>query len=139
MGSFCAREEVAKSLAPGMHAATFGGNPLACAAALATFKIIEEENLLENCREMGQYMMEKLESLKNSYSAVKEVRGKGLIIALQLDRPGAAIVTKLREKGFLINCIQDSALRFLPPLIITKPEIDQLVEVLDQILSEELK
>lgn len=127
------KEEV---LTPGTHASTYGGNPLVAAAALAVFKTIEKEKLLKNAEEMGAYLKSKLLALKEKYSFIKEVRGIGLMLGVELDRPGADIINRLREKGLLINCTQECVLRIMPAMIVTKRQIDQAVRILDQVLAE---
>ena len=136
IGAMMAKEEVAASLVPGKHATTFGGNALACAAAVAVIEAIEEENLLENADQLGRYTMEKLEMLKQKHSIIDSVRGVGLMIGVQLNSSGAEIVNKCLENGLRINCTQGTVLRFMPPMIATKSQIDQAIEILDGVLSE---
>ena len=121
---------------PGSHASTYGGNPLVCAAALAVFKAIRKEKLLQNTEAMGRYLRDKLNGLKQKYSFIKEVRGKSLMLGVELDRPGASVVDKARELGLLINCTQDKVLRIMPALTVTKRMIDRAVAILDRALSE---
>jgi len=136
IGAMMARAEVAASLVPGKHATTFGGNALVCAAAIATIEAIEEENLLENAVELGQYTKGKLEQLKQKHSIIESVRGVGLMIGVQLAGAGAKIVDKCLENGLRINCTQGTVLRFMAPMIATQEQIDQAVEILDGVLSE---
>jgi len=136
IGAMMAREEVAASLVPGKHASTFGGNALVCAAAVAVIEAIEEENLLQNAAEMGQYIKDKLEQLKQKHSTINSVRGVGLMIGVQLTGPGKEIVDKCMEKGLRINCTQGTVLRFMSPMIATKEQIDQAIEILDIVLTE---
>ena len=136
IGAMMAKEEVAASLVPGKHASTFGGNALACAAAIAVIEAIEENNLLENAVELGQYTKDKLGKLKQKHYVIDNVRGIGLMIGVQLTSPGAGIVDKCLEKGLRINCTCDSVLRFMPPMIATKDQIDQAVDILDSVLSD---
>ena len=136
IGAMMASEEVAASLVPGKHATTFGGNALVCAAAVAVIKAIEEENLLENANKLGQYTMDKLSQLKQKHAIIDGVRGVGLMIGVQLTSPGAAIVGKCLDKGLRINCTQGTVLRFMPPMIATEKQIDQAVDILDSVLSE---
>jgi len=131
-----ATEEVAASLVPGKHATTFGGNALVCAAAVAVIEAIEEENLLENANELGLYTMNKLRQLKQRHAIIDGVRGVGLMIGVQLTSEGAAIVDKCLENGLRINCTQGTVLRFMPPMIANESQIDQAVEILDSVLSE---
>ena len=132
MGGILATEKVAGAFVPGDHGTTFGGGPLVCAAANAVLDAFEEENLLDNVNEVGDYFIGELKKLDKEIIA--DVRGKGLMVGLELTEPGAEYVDKLREKGFLINCTADKVLRFVPPLIITKDEIDEFVKALDEIL-----
>lgn len=134
IGAMLARENVAASFVPGSHASTFGGTPLVCAAALSVVKTLESDGVIENCKQMGEYLRKKLLKLKEIHGVVEDVRGVGLLVGMKLNIPGTEIVNACLEKGFLINCIQDSVLRFIPPLIVTKNEIDGLVECLDDIL-----
>ena len=136
IGAMMATEEIAASLVPGKHASTFGGNCLACAAGVATIEAIEEDNLLHNAAEIGRYAQDKLAALKEKHSVIDHVRGIGLMIGIQLTRPGAEIVAKCLEKGLRINCTHDTVIRFMPPMIATKEQIDQAVDIFDSVLSE---
>ena len=135
IGAVLARDEIAQSLGPGTHATTFGGNPLVTAAGVAALTAINDRSLLENCRSMGEYLVERLLSLKEKYPVVQHIRGKGLLIGAELSIPGAPIVTRCMERGVLINCVQDTVLRFIPPLIVTKEEIDRVIEVVAEALA----
>lgn len=137
IGAMIAKPEIAAALTPGTHASTFGGNPLACAAGIATIQAIEEERLLENARTMGQYIQQKLAELKKNHSIIDSVRGIGLMIGLQLNGPGASIVSKCLDKGLRINCTQETVLRVMPSMTITADLIDKAVSILDQVLTEE--
>ena len=132
MGGILATEKVASAFVPGDHGTTFGGGPLVCAAANAVLDEILAEDILDNVNEVGDYFVEELKKLDKEIIA--DVRGKGLMVGLELTEPGAEYVDKLREKGFLINCTADKVLRFVPPLIITKEGIDEFVKALDEIL-----
>lgn len=132
MGGILATEKVAGAFVPGDHGTTFGGGPLVCAAANAVLDTMIEENILDNVNDVGKYFIEKLKALDKDIIA--DVRGKGLMVGLELKEPGAKYVDKLREAGFLINCTADKVLRFVPPLIITKEDIDEFVNALDEIL-----
>ena len=136
IGAMGGTNRVMKSLVPGTHAATFGGNPLACAASLASLKAITKKGFLQRASSTGDYFLEQLHKLKKSFSIVRETRGAGLMLAIELDRPGAEVVTKCMKEGLLINCIQPNTLRFLPPLIITRKEIDLLIKTLSKIFSK---
>lgn len=119
----------------GDHASTFGGNSLSCTAANATIDYILKNNLMKNAEKQGTYLIKKLNELKNHHSTIKEVRGKGLIIGVELSIEGKAIVAKCLEKGLLINCANENVLRFLPPLIIAKKEIDAALNILDGVFE----
>jgi acetylornithine/N-succinyldiaminopimelate aminotransferase len=136
IGAMLATEEVAKSFTPGTHASTFGGNPLATAAGLAAVSALLEDGLLENCRRVGNHFLKRLMDLKGKYPFIGEVRGKGLIIGVELGFDGSQIVVRCMEEGFLINCTMSNVLRFLPPLIVTPGEVDRLIGALDGILAE---
>jgi acetylornithine/N-succinyldiaminopimelate aminotransferase len=136
IGAMMATSEVAASLVPGTHASTFGGNPLACAAAIAVIETIEEDHLLDNANKMGQYTNQKLQQLKEKHPIIDHIRGKGLMIGIQLTQPGTEIVDKCLENGLRINCTHDTVLRFMPSMTVTKDQIDQAVEILDDVLSE---
>ena len=135
IGAMMATEKVAASLVPGKHASTFGGNSLACAAGIAVIEAIEEDKLLENAVELGQYTKEKLEQLKQKHFIIDSIRGIGLMIGVQLTSPGNDIVDKCLEKGLRINCTSGTVLRFMPAMIATKAQIDQAIEILDAVLS----
>jgi len=136
IGAMIAKPEIAAVLVPGKHASTFGGNALACAAAVAVIEAIEQESLLQNANELGKYAMQKLEELKTKHSIIDHVRGIGLMIGVQLKKPGAKIVDKCLEKGLRINCTHETVIRFMPPMIVTKEQIDKAVTILDEALSE---
>jgi len=136
IGAMLAREQVASTFVPGTHGSTFGGNPLITAAAVAAVRTLLNEGVMENCVAMGDYLRGKLEQLSQRYSFAGEVRGRGLILGLKLEIPGADIVKQAMDKGLLINCTAGSVLRFVPPLIVTMAEIDTAMEILDQVLAQ---
>lgn len=135
IGAMVATEKVAASFAPGTHGSTFGGNPLMTSAAVAAMNTLINDGVLDNCVAMGNYLRQKLEQLSQRYSFAGSVRGRGLILGLTLDIPGADIVKEAMAKGLLINCTAGSVLRFVPPLIVTQQEIDQAISILDEVLS----
>ena len=139
IGAMMTKSEIAASLVPGKHASTFGGNALACAAGVAVIEAIEEDNLLANAVELGRYIKEKLEQLKEKHYIIDHVRGVGLMIGVQLTSSGGAIVDKCLDKGLRINCTSDTVLRFMPPMTATKEQIDQAIEILDSVLTENTK
>ncbi|MDY0357201.1 MAG: aspartate aminotransferase family protein [Sedimentisphaerales bacterium] len=136
IGAMMAKPEIAATLVPGKHASTFGGNCLACAAAVATIEAIEEDNLLQAAAEIGQYAQDKLRSLKDKHAIIDHVRGIGMMIGIQLTRPGAAIVAACLEKGLRINCTHDTVIRFMPPMTATRGQIDEAIDIFDSVLSE---
>jgi len=139
IGAMMARTEVAKSLVPGKHATTFGGNALGCAAGIAVIEAIEEENLLENAVQLGEYTKDKLEQLKQKHFIIDSVRGIGLMLGVQLTSSGVDIANKCLDAGLRINCTQDTVLRFMPPMLATRSQIDQAVDILDAVLTESAK
>ena len=137
IGALCAKEFVASAFSPGDHGSTFGGNPLACAAGLAATNTIINDGLVENSAETGQYFMSKLNCLKDKHSLIKEVRGKGLMIGVEIIEPLAKTIKQMCfNKGFLIGSVEDNILRFLPPLITEPIDIDKLIETLKEIFSQ---
>lgn len=135
MGALLATDKVASSFVPGNHASTFGGNPLACSAGLMVIKEVLSPGFLEHVVKMGTYLKLKLTELKSRYSVIREIRGLGLIQGIELAVPGGDIVTNMRELGVLINCTSDTVLRFIPPLIVTEPEIDEMTRALNVALQ----
>ena len=136
IGALLARGDVASGFDYGDHGTTFGGNPLACAVAMAVIETLNEENLLENSKKVGEYLKSKLFHLKDKYDCIKDVRGVGLFLAIELDRDSADIANKMREKGFLINSTAGNVLRFAPPLIISADHVDLMIVALDKIFSD---
>jgi acetylornithine/N-succinyldiaminopimelate aminotransferase len=122
---------------PGDHNSTFGGNPLACATALAVQREIEARGLVANAADVGAYLIDRLTALKPKFPAVKEVRGRGLLVALELSTENARdILSRLRERGLMANALNARTLRFIPPLIVTRAEVDEAVAILEQVLGE---
>jgi acetylornithine/N-succinyldiaminopimelate aminotransferase len=134
IGAMLARREVAESFSLGSHGSTFGGNAVACAAGIAVVNTLLG-GVLENCRTMGEYFTKKLLALKEKFSFIKEVRGRGLILGAELDREGAAIADACLKEGLLINCTAGKVLRFIPPLIVTKAEVDDGMATLEKVLK----
>jgi acetylornithine/N-succinyldiaminopimelate aminotransferase len=135
IGAMMATKKVADAFAPGSHATTFGGTPFVTAVALKVLETLIADNLLSKTTEDGQYLMQRLLALKEKHSIIEIVRGKGLLIGVQLSIPGAPVVNACREKGYLINCIQDNVLRLAPPLVIRRDQIDGLIQCLDDIFD----
>jgi predicted acetylornithine/succinylornithine family transaminase len=135
IGATLMREEVAASMTPGMHGSTFGGNPVMCAAAVATLEILLEGGVLENCRRAGRRLEERLRGLAARLPAVRDVRGQGLIMGVELDRPGRPVVEACLREGLVINCTAERVLRLLPPLVVTDSEIDEGCGILERVLG----
>jgi len=133
IGALVVQNRLADVLGPGTHASTFGGNPVVCAAALAVFKAIEKKDLLNKAKAMGAYLVEKLQGLQKKYQVIKDIRGMGVMIGMELTVDGAPLVEAAREKGLLINCTQGNVLRVVPAMTVTRKEIDHAIHVLDQI------
>lgn len=137
IGALIAKEKVASSFKPGDHGTTFGGNPVACAAAIAYLKVLQEENLITKCKEKGEYFKKKIEELKEKYPKfIKEARMIGLMVGLEIEKDGSEVVKKCLKEGVLINCTAGNVLRFLPSLIVKEEEIDYLIGVLDKIFKK---
>jgi acetylornithine/N-succinyldiaminopimelate aminotransferase len=134
MGAVLLKQSVASVIKPGDHGTTFGGGPLACRISLEYLKVIEDDKLLDYVRETGAYFKSRLDELKD-LPVVKEVRGAGLMLAVELNVPGKDYVTQLLERGFIINCTHDTVLRFLPPFVITTKQIDKFMKALRAVLS----
>jgi len=138
IGAVIARKRIADVLGPGTHASTFGGSPIVSAAALAVIEAIEKEGLLENTKKMGEYLVMKLNKMKEAHpDIIKEVRGLGLMVGVELAIDGDAIYKKCLEKSLLINCTQGNILRIMPPLTVKKKGIDKAIRILeDSILGK---
>jgi acetylornithine/succinyldiaminopimelate/putrescine aminotransferase len=137
LGAMLAREEVASSFGPGSHASTFGGNPVSCAAGLAVMTALLKGGVLKNCVQMGKYLARSLEGLKKRFPFIREVRGKGLLIGVELTIDGSPIAESCMQQGLLLNCTASKVLRFAPPLTITKREIDQALGILESVLARQ--
>lgn len=136
IGAMIAKKDVMDSFSPGTHASTFGGNPLSTAAGVAAMKAIINDGVMENCRSMEKLLVDKLKKFQAKYSFIRDVRGKGLIYGMELDFDCSGIVKEAMKKGLLINCVSGSVLRFLPPLIISEPDIEEMSEILDNVFAE---
>ena len=137
IGAFIASDKVASVFHAGDHGSTFGGNPLACAAANVVLDVVGNDTFLSNVDAMGEYMKSRLEKIKAQYpDLVKEVRGMGLILGMELTQPGRDIVNACLTKGAIINCTAGNVLRFVPPLIINKEHIDEVCDILAEVLPE---
>lgn len=140
IGAFIAKEKVASAIEPGDHGTTFGGNPLATSVALALLDIILQDGFMDEVNKKSNFFIGKLKELKSKYPFILDVRGKGLMLGMELDEKiiGKDIVLKMLDRGFVINCAGNNTLRFVPPLIIREDEIESMVKALD-LVFENLK
>ncbi len=138
LGATLCTEEVARAFHPGMHGSTFAGGPLACAVAIAVIDHIERENLLDHVTEVGDYFQSQLRSLASHHNAIIDVRGRGLMLAAELDSADLAklVVAEMLKRRILINCTSDTVLRFLPPYILERAHVDTAIAALDEIFTE---
>jgi acetylornithine/N-succinyldiaminopimelate aminotransferase len=139
IGACLARGEAAEVFKPGSHGSTFGGNPLACSAALATLGAIEEENLLENARVRGEAIHSGLRQALAGVHGVVDIRGEGMMMGIELDRPCAELVAVARDAGVLINVTADTVVRLVPPLIYGEAEVNVLVAVVSGVIKNYLQ
>ena len=134
-----AREEVAAAFQPGDHGSTFGGNPVVCAAANATLCVIQEENLPARADRLGRRALGRLREAAQERPAIRDVRGQGLLLGVELDRPGQPVVQEMLRQGVIANCTAGSVIRFLPALNIPEEDLDQVLQVflhsLDKIVA----
>jgi acetylornithine/N-succinyldiaminopimelate aminotransferase len=135
LGAILTTEEVASRVSPGMHGTTFGGGPLACAAALEFLKIVEDEKLLESIRSRGAELRDGLTKLASKFNFIREIRGEGLMIGVQLSVEGAPFVSDAMQRGLLINCTHDFTLRLLPPFIITSAQVREFLRLFELVLA----
>ena len=138
LGAMLCTEEVSRAIHPGMHGTTFGGGPLACAVAIAVIDAIDRDGLLNHVVEVGDYFQGRLHELAKKHEAIVDVRGKGLMLAAELDSADLAKLTvqEMLKRKILINCTSDTVLRFLPPFILLKEHVDQAIAALDEIFTE---
>ena len=136
IGLTLAKNEIMSSLKVGEHSTTYGGNPIACAAAAATIDILEQENLPEKARAQGEYLVSKLNQLRDDHAIIREVRGLGLMIGVEMRFEVLDIILRSLERGVLMLDAGRNVLRFLPPLVITRAHIDRTIEILDEVIGE---
>lgn len=136
IGSMLSTQRVADAFEPGNHGTTFGGNPLACAAAVAVLETMESEDIVKHAAGKGEYLMSSLKRAASGMDSVKEIRGRGLMVGVDLAFKGANVVMTMMEKGVLANCTADTVIRIMPPLTIGKEEIDRVVECLVESIKE---
>lgn len=139
IGACLAKKEIAQAFEPGSHASTFGGNPLACAAALAVFRVLIEGRLLDQARRIGEYFGKSLLEFKERHNAVQDVRGLGLLQGIEVKLDAKMVVAECLKRGVLINATSEHVIRFVPPLIISQGEIDHLLEVLTKVCVRQEK
>jgi len=135
LGAFVASERFAAAFTPGMHGTTFGGGPMVCAAALEFLSIVEEEGLLANIRERGEQLRKGLESLASRFEFIREVRGEGLMLGVDLSVEGGPIVQQALRRRLIINCTHDHILRLLPPFIIREKDVEEFLETFEKTLA----
>ena len=136
IGAMLSVERVASAFGPGAHASTFGGTPLVCAVSKAVLEYILNEGVLDNCASMGKYLIEGLKEMKTKYPIIRDIRGMGLIVGVELDIKADEVVQRCMQNGILINSPKENVIRLVPPLIITQREIDQLLNTLNSIFKE---
>jgi acetylornithine aminotransferase len=134
IGAMLTIEEIAQTLDIGAHGSTFGGNPIACAAGVAVLETIAAERLLDNCRAIGARLRERLAGLAAELPMIRQVRGRGLILGIELDRPGRPLVGAALERGLVINCTAETVIRLLPPLTLSAAEADEGLAILEDVL-----
>jgi acetylornithine/N-succinyldiaminopimelate aminotransferase len=137
VGAIVAKDGVMEAFEPGTHASTFGGNPLASSAVIATLNTIIGEGVLKNCRDMGRRLYEGLVSLKKKYPFIKDIRGMGLIWGLELSINGDDVLKEFLNEGVIINCMKGNILRFVPPLIVKNEEVEIFLEIADRIFGRQ--
>jgi len=136
IGAVVARDEIMQALQPGTHGTTFGGNPLVCAAALAVIETIDAERLVDNAKETGAYLMSRLSEMGKKTSLVTEVRGRGLMIAAEVTVPSDKVVAACLARGLLVNNVRPTSIRFVPPLIATRADVDRAMELFGAALAD---
>ena len=136
IGAFIVKEKYKHILEVGTHASTFGGTPLACAAASAVIDVFDKDNILENCKQKSEYLFGKLKVLQGKYSKIVEIRGAGLMIGVVFDEPAGWLREMTEKEGLLTLTAGENVLRLLPPLIVTNEEIDQAIDIIDHALGQ---
>jgi acetylornithine/N-succinyldiaminopimelate aminotransferase len=137
LGAMLAKEKVARSFVPGAHASTFGGNPLACNVGLAVLDTLTRGGALKNCVEMGRFLFDRLEEMQDRFRFIRDVRGQGLILGIELEQDASKIVEECLKSGLLINATAHKVLRFIPPLTIGRKEIEQGLAILEKVLARQ--
>ncbi len=137
LGAMLAKEKVARSFVPGAHASTFGGNPLACKVGSAVLKTLIQGGALKNCVKMGRLLQDGLQALQDRFRFIRDIRGQGLLLGMELEQDGGKIVEECLKAGLLINCTAHKVLRFIPPLVVGKKEIEQGLSILEKVLARQ--
>ena len=137
LGAMLAKEKVARSFVPGAHASTFGGNPLACKVGSAVLKTLIQGGALKNCVKMGRMLLDGLLALQDRFHFIRDIRGQGLLLGMELEVDGGKIVEDCLKAGLLINCTAHKVLRFIPPLVVGKKEIEQGLSILEKVLARQ--
>ncbi|MCK4881847.1 MAG: aspartate aminotransferase family protein [Candidatus Omnitrophica bacterium] len=132
IGALVVKKSIASTFQPGMHASTFGGSPLVCKAALGAFKAITADKMLKNAKTMGAYLLDELSKFKNKFKCIKDVRGLGLMIGIELDIEGKAIYEDCFENGLIINCTQGNIIRLMPALNVTRKQANKALLILEK-------
>ncbi|MFH1784576.1 MAG: aspartate aminotransferase family protein [bacterium] len=132
IGAMIAADKISSVLGPATHASTFGGSPIVCAASIATLETIKKEKLIANANKMGRYLYDKLVNLQEKYPVVTRIKGKSLMVGIELSIPGDPVFKECVKRGLLINCTQGNILRFLPALNVTKEQINKAVSIIDK-------
>ena len=132
-----AKEEYAAALVPGDHGSTYGGNPFAAAAILKVFELFEKQQVLENVREVSVYLEKQLDVLEEKYACIKERRGRGMMQGLEFDRPVKEIIKKAMDAGLITFSAGERIIRFVPPLVIGKEHVDEMIKILEPVIAEE--
>jgi acetylornithine/N-succinyldiaminopimelate aminotransferase len=138
LGAVLARQSFASAFSPGLHGTTFGGGPLTCAVALEFLRTVEEDGLLKNVRQSGEQIRAGLEALKSRFGFVREIRGEGLMLGLELSVEGAPFVAEALDRGLVINCTHDFTLRFLPPFIVGERQVREFLLKLETVFNGRL-
>jgi acetylornithine/N-succinyldiaminopimelate aminotransferase len=136
IGAMLAKGEIAAALGPGTHGSTFGGNPVSCAAGVAVLETLADGSLLANVRRQGERIVARMRALAKRLAMIKDVRGRGLILGIELDRDGRPVVAAALERGLVVNCTNERVIRLLPPLVLTDEDTDRGLDVLEQVLVE---
>ncbi|WP_026835855.1 aspartate aminotransferase family protein [Eubacterium xylanophilum] len=136
VGAIATKKEVGEQLVPGDHGTTFGGNPLSCAAVNATFDEFKKQGILDNVNEVGEYLVSKLQSLKEKHSCIKDVRGLGFMLGIEVDIPVGDVCKKCLESGLIVLSAGSNVVRLVPPLVISKENVDEMINILDSALEQ---